>query len=228
MTGSDGTGQLAPGRNCTDWTVVGNVDLWLGDSQGGTGAFSEWASTGCGTPWLIYCVGIGIHRPLQPERASGRIAFTSTSLFEAKAGLAAADSLCSNEARAASLPGSYKALLALNGASAVSRLNLAGPPWVRTDGVPVVAKAQDLAVKKLLASIGVSATQVHHAKFALVWAGATSPGEPGTAESTCAAWSSDAGALGVVGFAQSTNPSASFGTSTDWCLVPLHLYCLQE
>ena len=228
MTGSDAAGQFVAGSNCSDWTAAGNQPLLLGDSQGGTDLFSFSAYTVCTSPRPIYCAGTGINRPLQVERANGRVAFTSSAGFAPWLGIGTADQLCAREARSAGLQGSFKALLATYGASAVSRFDLSGAPWVRTDGIPIVAAARDLASAKLLAAVGVTATGVHLTGRPIARTGASSPATPGTSESTCSSWSSSAPVLSGVGFPQSTNPSFWFGTLTDPCTYQYPVVCLQE
>lgn len=52
--------------------------------------------------------------------------------------------MCAARASDAGLVGTFKALVSTTTASAASRFSTAGPPWVRTDGIPIVAAAADL------------------------------------------------------------------------------------
>jgi hypothetical protein len=231
MTGTNEVGELIAGYNCSDWTDASNqASLQLGDPYGGPASWTAGSGGGCGGSWLIYCVGTGLQRPLHLEVARGRVAFASSGTVRADGGLAAADSLCNTEARAAGLPGSYKALLAAEGASAASRFNLQGGPWVRRDGVPIVQKAGDLAGRKWIAPLAVNASGAYDFSLTLAWMGATTPGEAGTAESSCRSWTSaEQNLWGYGGRPTSISPYLGFGS---WALScgfgQYRLYCLQE
>lgn len=230
MTGSDELGQLTAGYNCSDWTLSGSYGLRLGDPMGGAGSWSGSSWTSCQGEWLIYCLGTGIQRPLQRQKSSGRLAFVSSNTMASGGGLAAADSLCASEARAAGLTGSFKALLATDGASAASRFDLRGPPWIRADGVAIVDKAADLARWNVKAPIDVSAAGAYDFGGAWAWAGALTPGEPGTAASTCASWRSTAAdAYGRFGAPTTINPNFPFGAFDTYCNGGMYrVYCLEE
>jgi Abnormal spindle-like microcephaly-assoc'd, ASPM-SPD-2-Hydin/Divergent InlB B-repeat domain len=228
MTGSDDRGRLVPGNNCLDWTSSGAYPLRLGNALSGWQVWTGWGLSGCQTSWAIFCVGTGIDRPLQRERSSGRIAFVSSTAIASGGGLAAADSICASEARAAGLPGSFKALLSADGASAASRFDLRGPPWVRTDGVPIVEKAADLARGSVIAPIDVNATGAY-VGWSSTWTGARTPGDPGTSADTCSSWTSNAaGAYAGWGAASSIDPVYWFGLNGVPCNAWFKLYCLQE
>jgi len=231
MTGSDELGQLAAGYNCSDWTASGTTDgLRLGDIYGGAGAWSGRAGSSCAASWPIYCIGVGIQRGLQREWSTGRIAFVSSGTFLSGAGLAAADALCAQEAGNAGLRGSFKALLAGDGASAASRFNLQGDPWVRPDGVAIVDKAADLGAGRLIAPIDVSANGAYDfGGGAWAWAGATSTAAPGDASSSCASWTSTANDVwGRGAMPTSVSPYYGFGASNIPCDYSLRVFCLQE
>ncbi|HZR10633.1 MAG TPA: choice-of-anchor D domain-containing protein [Myxococcales bacterium] len=229
LSGSDQLGRWSPGNNCNDWTDAGAHPLWLGNALSGSGTWSEWGSSSCGSSWPILCMGTALRRPLQPKKSPGRLAFVSSAVIASGGGLAAADSLCAREARTAGLPGSYKALLAVDGASAASRFDLGGPPWVRLDGIPVVEKAADLAAGKLLAPIELTADSVRQFWWYQTWSGASKTGQPGT--NTCASWTSTAAdSFTYVGSANSIEPEYWFGSYGIPCqpAYQLHLICLQE
>jgi hypothetical protein len=143
-------------------------------------------------------------------------------------GVAAADSLCASEARAAGLPGSFKALLSAERVSAASRFDLRGPPWVRTDGVPVVEHAADLARSSLIAPIDVTATGAY-VGWNTTWTGARTPGDPGTSASTCSSWTSTApDVYAGWGAGASIDPQFWFGLNGVPCSGWYNVYCLQE
>jgi hypothetical protein len=230
LSGSDEFGRLVPGNNCFDWTSSGAYPLRLGNALGGTLAWTGWGSTSCGTTWPILCMGTGIRRPLQREKLTGRLAFVSAAGLSSGGGLAAADAVCTNDARAWGLKGSFRALLAVEGASAASRFDLGGPPWVRADGVPVVEMASDLALGKIVAPIELGPDSTWHF-WTWTWTGARTPGQPGTTASTCGSWTSTAeGSYANWGLANSIDPEFWFGAYGVPCQANFqyHVYCLQQ
>ena len=88
------------------------------------------------------------------------------------------------------MSGSFKALLAVEGASATSRFDLRAA-WVRLDGGPIVETAEDLAKGKLIAPIDVFASGEYDFHFNTVWAGGRGPADEGTPANTCASWTSN-------------------------------------
>ena len=115
---------------------------------------------------------------------------TETLTINKDRGIQGFDETCAAQAGAAGLPGAYKALVATDGASAISRFDLNGPPWVRPDGVAIVARAADLADGKLIAPLDVHADSKGDADVFSFWTGAPTPGVPGSRETTCNAWTS--------------------------------------
>jgi hypothetical protein len=228
MTGTDNYGNTDAQANCSDWTVAGNVPLKLGDPMTGTATWTGWAGSACVVPWLLYCIGTGLDRPLQLERSAGRIAFVSYEAFPAGGGIGAADSLCGREARDAGLGGSFKALLAVTGASATGRFDLHGPRWVRPDGVPVVEKASDLAGGNLLAPIDQYASGAYDLQFNFVWAGARSQSQAGTDGDTCSSWTSAASTLRSTAASDVTTEANWFGGGDIPCQYWGRVICLQE
>jgi hypothetical protein len=228
MTGSDDRGRLVRGENCSDWSMVGGSPLRLGNALAGWQVWTGWGSSSCESPGSIFCVGTGIDRPLLREKSSGRVAFVTWNAMPSGGGVAAADSLCASEARAAGLPGSFKALLSAERVSAASRFDLRGPPWVRTDGVPIVEDAADLARSSLIAPIDVTATGAY-VGWNTTWTGARSPGDPGTRASTCSSWTSTAADMYAGwGAAASVDPQFWFGLNGVPCSGWYNVYCLQE
>src|SRR5205823_4214594 len=64
--------------------------------------------------------------------------------FDTSTGLAGGDTLCGTKASAASLPGTYKAVLPTSTASAMSRFTTRGVPIVRPDFVRIAQLDSDL------------------------------------------------------------------------------------
>jgi hypothetical protein len=163
---------------------------------------------------------------------SGRYAFLSSGFAPGGTGLQAADEQCQNEATAAMLPGTYKALLATSQTSAVDRFNTNGPTWVRPDGVPVFATANDLTTFTMMAAIAVDAAGNTAINPMQVWAGASSPTKMGGAG--CVNWTSSMpGDMGIVGNSGYVFPNGSeFAVTTSPCgnlpMPPPSLYCWEE
>jgi hypothetical protein len=74
-------------------------------------------SGGCASDRRFYCLSIDGTVPITPPANSGRIAFVSDTNLNGNSGLAGADTECSDNAALASLPGTYRALLATDSAS---------------------------------------------------------------------------------------------------------------
>jgi hypothetical protein len=124
-----------------------------------------------------------------PPQTSGRWAFVSKS-HPLGGGIDAADARCQAEATAAELPGTYLAVLPVDGASAADRFNLSGDPWVRMDGVRIAPTASDFfnaAVWESSPILGADGTVY---ELVNVWGGAASLTTPGTLASTCDSWTS--------------------------------------
>lgn len=159
LTGTVGTG--AGADDCEDWT-----DFETGTTQiGSPGAtFPGWTgdrSLACddGQALAVYCFGIDVSVPVEHEPASGRIAFASNMLVDATVGLDGLDAVCTTEAAGAGLEGSFKAFVAADDASALSRFDTAGEPWVNMYGVPIASTAIALTVQAHLdAPFNITAT----------------------------------------------------------------------
>ncbi len=188
-TASTGTG-VEDSSNCVDLTDVEGV-IQVGSTAGTT---NEWLSTGsksCDETARLYCFGVDKSAPLQFTPATGRHVFVSVQEYSVDfTGIGKADALCTSEASVAGLTGTYVALLATTTASAISRLNLAGPAWVRPDGIPIVASPLDIGVK-LLTTPNVTATKAYVVGGVLT--GSMTPTSAATDNNqTCSNWTAPA------------------------------------
>jgi hypothetical protein len=236
-TGADDTGNTQRSGDasftCDDWTT-GNASLWVvtGDLLAGYPAFEDSFSEGCDAPMHLYCLTVDRAVPVVRPNAVGRYAFVAMPAFDTSQGLAAADAICQNAA-AGFLPGSYKALLATSSTSAASRFDLSGAPWLRPDGVLVVASAADLASDKLLAPVILGADGGHLGGGGF-WSGAASMGSAGDGGTSCNDWTSADGSssalAGQVGTIASTLFGPSFGDDIFPCghWANVGLLCFQE
>ena len=163
--------------------------LALGSLLAGTMALLAACNTVKGFGEDIYSVGDASQRALSDA-------------FYSDDGLWGADEVCRADAQAHGLPpGIYQALLPTAAESAMSRFDLTGPTWVRTDGI---------AVTEVTAQMGAAAER--NAPIALgpdgqspppdpvaqaVHTGGASAAAPGT--HTCADWSAEgAGSPGML------------------------------
>jgi hypothetical protein len=236
LTGTRPDGTLEAGFNCGDWSSrEGNV-LAGRVTSGGSAWTAAWG-TACSTTLRLHvlCLGVDVTAPLAPTPESGRKAFLSRGSFPGYGGVPELDILCGEEAAAAGLAGRFKALVATSAASAVSRFDLTGARWVRTDGLPLVATASDLAAGTVVAPLNVHADGAYVGGRARVVTGAANPGVAGTLTTTCSDWTAGAGARGLSGDADATSPSHFeypeswfFGDESAECSWFQNIYCLQE
>ena len=232
-TGTGGSGTVHPSSGtCSDWTSSDSgVSGGVGNDDAVGAAFSASAGPACSDDiYRLYCFGVDKNVPVAVRPVAGRIAFLTKASWSPST-LAAADQLCMDEAVAAGLSGNFKALLAANGASAASRFDAGGPPWVRPDGVAIAPTAAALFSADFLnTAINQSADGLQYSGNTGVWSGADYPDSPGTLTTTCQNWTS-AGSMDSApyGYAGYTYRRSFFGRLSATCDVAyLRLYCLQE
>jgi hypothetical protein len=221
---------------CEDWTTNDPSFSHLvitGDPLGGAIFWDGWSSTfgGCALRWRLLCVGTALTRPLEQKLEQGRIAFASdrNAFLSPDRGIQGFDDDCAAQASAAKLPGTYKSLVASDGASAVSRFDLTGPAWVRPDGVALLARASDLADGKLIAPIDVLADSTPDGDVNAFFTGAPSPGVPGTRDTTCNGWTSAfPDVRAIVGRNSNIEPRSWFDLVAIGCDFPGRVYCFQQ
>jgi Protein of unknown function (DUF1554) len=213
--------------NCANWTSSAAASQ--GGSYNATKDHWLWywgaAEGSCGNAYHIYCFEVGRKAIVvpRPPMKGARIAFVAEG-FVPTIGLDGADRQCSEAARSAALEGEFLAFLATSKASAASRFNLSGPPWVRPDGIPIVATAVDITTGNLLAPVSVRADGSPYTLSGDVWTGAATPEAPGIA--TCVDWTSS-DSMGGTAFANFAS-AKWFGVSTTPCTASLALYCFQR
>jgi hypothetical protein len=196
MTGMAPGGEvsIASGdTSCEGWTSEGSGTYESTSSALMGSGFTSFGSDGCGTAAPLYCVGIGRNVHVAPTPAVGRFAFTSWNV-QIGNGLAALDAVCQSHAQEVGLPGTYLALLATTTASAASRFDLNGLPWVRPDGIRIAASAAALFQSSLLDSApNQSAIGFEYHTNEVNWFGATSLTAVGSVDTTCNDWLSRTG-----------------------------------
>ncbi|MEP7098454.1 MAG: hypothetical protein ABI748_12385 [Dokdonella sp.] len=232
VTTASTMGGVFSGGDCASFTsTLGSVVHGSADGQGLLLLYTSTMS--CATPSPLYCIGIDRAAAVQvaPPPAH-RMAFTTAASWSPGGGIANADNLCQTEAAAATLPGTYKALLATSSVAAGSRFNTAGAPWARADGVLLKATASNMFSTTLWdAAPGISAdgTQVYGNTG--IWGGSASLSATGTSATTCQDWSNGAAAVTAVGgrAGYSYVPALVGSDSADPCNSSfIHLVCFQD
>ncbi len=229
-TGTWGSGFSGNPNNCKDYTSSSPNDSMLyGSPSAGAGSWVNFSDGPCNQSYHLYCFEVDYSVVPTLPSATGRIAFFSTSAFNPNSGADYADTKCAIEATAASLPGTYKALLSNASMAAASRFNTTQgtQPWVRVDGVPIVKQASDLVTAKLIAPINVAVDgKQWDGPYYFAWSGSDSPNLAGT---SCKNWTSnDHADSGLVGWASESSPGFFGGGSRECDFSNGHLYCLQE
>jgi hypothetical protein len=216
---------------CLNWTSVVSADTGVsGRTEGGPVSWTDRTNGDCSATRRLYCFQTDFSAVLAPNPTSGKIAFYSTNgLTPAPgAGIAAADTVCTNEATAAGLAGTYKALIATSTASAISRFAAASTSiYVRPDGV-IIASGATLALGDSLASGIWQHADGTYGANSNAWTGATSPSVAGTSASTCGDWQSAASTSGIGGPVTFADATWWNGFTNGMCTQPFKVYCLQE
>ncbi len=223
-------------ENCADWSAdIGTATVGLATAVG-----SVWTDSyvvECEFPLPLYCLSTGIDSALTPLAQEGRVAFLSTATFTPDGGLEGADALCTSDATAAGLTGSFRALLSTSTATGASRFDLEGEPWVLVDGTPIVAQASDLELEDgLLRGINITADgSVRTGPSAIdnifvpdPLSAYTGGNFGGPAADNCEDWTSaQPGANGAMGDLQSGHTPGQSCCSGP-CTNARYLYCLEE
>lgn len=238
-TGSNADGTTSPSYTCSDWTSSSATTK--GECGEPAAGFSQWSGgplNACNQAFHLYCLQASNTAVVPKPNAQGRRIFLGRfpSNVLGNFNLAGADAECQSEAKNASLPGTFLALLATTGATPTSRFDTTGPTWVRPDGVEVFAHATDLATWTLEAPITDDATGFNiGSQYPWPWVGAATPTTQGTVDSTCADWSYAVTAFAVKGLSAAAgymgNVSGKPGiwdTTSTQCAVSGDLYCLES
>jgi hypothetical protein len=234
ITGTGVDGMLYTGTNattCGNFTSDvedGNAILLAGWASANSLWFTNGAVALCSVQARIYCFGIDHLAQVAVTLAPGRRAFMTAASWTPGAGIGSADVLCQNEATAAKLPGTYKALLAPSGASAASRFDVSGAPWIRSDGIPLAPTASAFFSATVLdVSPSVSADGSVNCWSCSVWSGAATMTSAGS-YMNCGNWLWTSG-TGAIGYSGDTAAATFFGKWTMACSDNgTKLTCLQE
>ena len=192
-TGTLPNGRVNTGNTCNDWTNTGSTVI--GNIDSGPPDYTDWIPALCnGSLARLYCLQVGNNVALSPPRAiDGRLAFLSSP--RAAAGLGALDGICSADATAAGLPGTYRAAVATTTATIASRFTIDNRPWRRVDGTLVASGPAMFDGSKLLGFVTQNADGTYHgASTALlsdvaVFTGSINATTLGNPVTTCNDWS---------------------------------------
>ena len=220
------------GESCISWTSSDQGSGEHGTSDGMGYVFKDFGSLSCRGLARLYCFGVDNNARVTVVPAVGRIAFITRGSWMSGGGVAAADQLCQDEAIQAGLNGTFKALLATDGASAASRFNSDGSPWVRPDGVVIAPTRGELFSSDYIDSaIYQSADGLGYFANYGIWTGAIDPTTAGTSDTTCKNWTdSSDGNTAISGRSGFTAQWKFFAFDSDFqCSAAWkHLYCLQD
>jgi hypothetical protein len=223
-TAFDGTHAMT---TCGDWTTTSAM-MRVGNANSTGRIWTDWFDGGnCLGLVGFYCFGTSRSTQLSVPPTPGRLAFVSTTTWMSGGGLASADAFCQADATNAGRTGTFKALLATSTASAASRFDTSGAPWVRADGIPL-AKPGVSPFDELVAPINV---HLDGSYLPQAWAatGATSPTTMGATSRNCNDWTSSSTGVYVVGSVEDTFTwFTEFGPQTLSCGNPAPLYCFEQ
>jgi hypothetical protein len=162
-----------------------------------------------------------------PRVTQGRLVFASEA-GRTTPGITALDTICQDEAAAASLPGEFHAAIATTTTSASSRFVLRAEPWVRVDGTKVADG--DLALfdgGRHDSFVNQTAAGDYGSPF--FWSGASTGTSTGTVTSTCNDWADmNAGTAGINGKPTLSDGSLFWEIGTTSCATGQGVLCLQD
>ncbi|HTJ44209.1 MAG TPA: InlB B-repeat-containing protein [Kofleriaceae bacterium] len=234
ITGTTANGTLYNGdTTCSNWTSSAAGSSAGGYSTAGSSMFTIYTYPSCTGGAHLYCFQTDKSAPLPVPHPQGRLSFVSNAAWIPGGGLASADALCQSDATAAGKSGTFLAALATSSASAASRFDLGGAPWVRADGPALAATAASLLTGTYL-DVAFDVNAAGNFSFGNygVWNGSTSFASAGTKSTTCNDWTDGtAGANGSSGVAGDTRVAATWagGTPGPTCnSTYLHIMCLEK
>ena len=229
-TNADGT---ASGVDCDGLTDTGikmsGGSVFAGSSRFTTGSSTFSNQLSCDRMVSIYCFGIDWSNPAPITPPSpARIAFITSADWSPGGGRDAADMFCQSEATAAGLPGTFLAFINTTTATAASRFDETGPPWIRLDGAVLANPPSELMRGLPEAPIHITATGgARTEQFSEVWTGGVTPDQLGIR--TCDDWNAS-----TVTFSGDTGKDITLSNLEFWaaggrgCSGTASLYCLQQ
>jgi hypothetical protein len=169
--------------------------------------------------------------PQSPPCGAGvpcRVFLSSTTYDGNLGGLSGADAKCQGLAKAAGLPGIYKAWLSDNTGAPSARFVASSSPYQLITGKPIAANFADLTDGNLLARISVTEKGGAYGTTVYTWANTKSDGTSASTTEHCSNWGpSAAGSAGNVGDASLSDLRWTKDISA-FCNTLRHLYCFQQ
>jgi uncharacterized repeat protein (TIGR02543 family) len=238
-TGSNNIGTLGVWGACSDWTsAAATATVSYGYANTNSYQISFGGSTDCSQSMRLLCMGTDNTAVVTVPPVNARRAFTTGASWTPGGGLASADALCQSEATAASLTGTYKALLPTTSASAISRFTTGGTslPWARPDNVLLAPTSAALATAGQGYIDAVPNNNASNNQWLAtngVWGGgAMTLTDTATATSSCNDWTSNvSSATGMGGQAAFTQISLwlrGFGGTTPCNATYMRVVCFQQ
>lgn len=218
-------GGTASADTCADWTSSNGDEMFhRGVSHHVHPSWTSRQGIPCSQNARLYCFGIDRNATVPPPaQQRGRVAFTTAQELASDGGLEAFDAACAEEATVAGLSGTFSAAVATSTASALSRFDLDGEPWVNTLGQVVIADPKTLGSGSFELSAAIAWDAQGSPVVERVWTGADGPNDLGV--QTCGDWSDIDGAT-VVG--APTSVLEWFSNVDDLCSREFGVYCLEE
>jgi hypothetical protein len=227
---------VGPAAQVATATTPGGTDDVNVDCQNGAATVSlgyagaagaDWTRSelgACGTAMHLYCFEVDRDQPVSVPAATGNPrAFVSTETFvSSTAGRGSADAMCAAEAAENGVTGTFEAVLAVDGSTAIGRLGSPTKPWTRLDGVLVTT---DFTTFTAPLAVDVKRAYLTGEPPPTVYTGAPSGGSNGNFD--CASWttivSGETARTGQPTF-EGTN---AFNNGMTQCATPLPVYCAE-
>ena len=213
------------GQVCNDFTSAAGTMVPGSGAMGGIAWYHDAATTlGCGDSGYVLCLARGTPVRLLQSAGPHRTAFVSGPWIPS-GGVAAADARCQTEATMAGLSGSFRALIAATGETAMQRfVDPHGPSWVTVTGTDVSPdQGRDFPTAPYvnIASDGkVVLSSGDTVSGTLLWTDVSAGDDP----DTCASWTGGAGRTGAA-----RRPETADGPTTRVsCTTAQRLVCLQD
>jgi hypothetical protein len=225
VTDTIGNGTAGTGAHCSDWASESGAPVLGGEATGATGRWTAGELVDCNETARVYCMN-GANRQNDATAIPSQAVFVwvSQGTFTPGNGPGPADTLCANEAAAATpdpFPGSTGALITPGGSKSVKEryadFGFGDPPF-RPDGLRLATTMANIFNGDLL-PIAINVDAQRQYLDVPVWIGGNSFD---VFTSDCAGWTSTAG-FGTSRQAASTRGPA-FAQQVS-CSTPQHVIC---
>jgi hypothetical protein len=217
------TSMGASGANCNDWATLNNTaTAYYGYAAEGSYWWLALNTQGCDQSAALYCFQTLDSTTLTVDAPAGRRAFVTNSSWAPSVGPSAADALCASEGSTHGLGSSFMAYLNGSTANGLSRLNLTGGLWHRTDNVLLAPSTRTTAIEsgdaQRLAPLITGPGGGRYGPGVSAWLG--------SASANCTDWTTSSSSVnGTVG----SVTRAGAGVAPVNCgTAPMLLFCLEQ